>query len=339
MSASTNDLLVLRDLNVSFGGSPVVEHVNLTIGPAQTLGIVGESGCGKSVTMLALMGLIDAPGKVSAKQIMFDGHDLLTATAQQRRKIIGKDIAMIFQDPLVSLNPSYTVGFQIKETLSLHAGLSGKELHTQALALLDQVGIPDAKRRINSYPHQMSGGMNQRVMIAMAIACNPKLLIADEPTTALDVTIQAQIMDLLAQLQRERSMALVLISHDLALVSEVAQRVAVMYAGEIIEVGLALDIFERPHHPYTEALLAAIPGRNKQTKRFAALPGIVPGQNNRPQGCLFSPRCRYAIEQCQLARPDLEPLPTETLRVGQASQPEDLALVRCFQPLSVGNLS
>ncbi len=220
---------------MDFNGLPAVDRINLDVAPGEVVGVVGESGSGKSVTMMALMGLIDAPGKVSADEVTFDGKDLLKASPKERRKIIGKDIAMVFQDALTSLNPSYTVGYQIKEVLKLHEGLRGAALHQRALELLDQVGIPDAKSRIMSFPHQMSGGMNQRVMIAMAVACNPKLLIADEPTTALDVTIQAQIMELLVKLQKERGMALVLISHDLAVVSEVAQRVAVMYAGEVIE--------------------------------------------------------------------------------------------------------
>ncbi|MBV8260525.1 MAG: ABC transporter ATP-binding protein, partial [Paraburkholderia sp.] len=229
------ELLTIRNLAVDFNGLPAVDRVNLSVAPGEVLGIVGESGSGKSVTMMALMGLIDAPGKVTADSITFDGRDLLNATGKERRRIVGKDIAMVFQDALTSLNPSYTVGYQIKEVLKLHEGLRGSALRARALELLDQVGIPDAKNRIDNFPHQMSGGMNQRVMIAMAVACNPKLLIADEPTTALDVTIQAQIMELLVKLQKERGMALVLISHDLAVVSEVAQRVAVMYAGEIIE--------------------------------------------------------------------------------------------------------
>ena len=302
-----NPLLTIRNLAVTFGGAPAVDGVSLSIAPGEVVGVVGESGSGKSVTMMALMGLIDAPGIVTADEITFDGNDLLKASAKARRKIIGKDIAMVFQDALTSLNPSYTVGYQIKEVLKLHEGLRGAELDRRALELLDQVGIPDAKSRISAFPHQMSGGMNQRVMIAMAVACNPKLLIADEPTTALDVTIQAQIMDLLVKLQQERGMALVLISHDLAVVSQVAQRVAVMYAGEVIETNRVPDIFARPHHPYTEALLAAIPEHNRGAKRLAALPGMVPGRDDRPSGCLFAPRCKYVVEDCRKGRPALDP--------------------------------
>jgi dipeptide transport system ATP-binding protein len=320
-----SDLLTIRNLAVDFGGLAAVDRVNLNVAPGEVVGVVGESGSGKSVTMMALMGLIDAPGKVTADEISFDGKNLLTAAPKERRKIIGKDIAMVFQDALTSLNPSYTVGYQIKEVLKLHEGLRGDALNRRALELLDQVGIPDAKNRIGSFPHQMSGGMNQRVMIAMAVACNPKLLIADEPTTALDVTIQAQIMQLLVQLQKERGMALVLISHDLAVVSEVAQRVAVMYAGEIIETNRVPDIFAAPHHPYTEALLAAIPEHNVGAVRLAALPGLVPGRDDRPKGCLFAPRCKYVVDDCRKARPPLGGLPNH----------DDTVRVRCIKPLNL----
>ena len=321
---NTQDLLTLRNLAVDFNGLPAVDGVNLSVAPGEVLGIVGESGSGKSVTMMALMGLIDAPGKVTADSITFDGRDLLHATGRERRRIVGKDIAMVFQDALTSLNPSYTVGYQIKEVLRLHEGLRGAALHARALELLDQVGIPDARNRIESFPHQMSGGMNQRVMFAMAVACNPKLLIADEPTTALDVTIQAQIMELLVRLQKERGMALVLISHDLAVVSEVAQRVAVMYAGQIIETNRVPDIFAAPHHPYTEALLAAIPEHNKGARRLSALAGMVPGREDRPSGCLFAPRCKYRTGECDAARPALGLLPGHPA----ATQ------VRCIHPLN-----
>ncbi|MGF6611838.1 dipeptide transport system ATP-binding protein [Paraburkholderia sp. WSM4175] len=320
-----SNLLTIRNLAVNFGGLPAVDRINLDVAPGEVVGVVGESGSGKSVTMMALMGLIDAPGKVTADEITFDGKNLLKASAKQRRKVIGKDIAMVFQDALTSLNPSYTVGYQIKEVLKLHEGLRGAALEKRALELLDQVGIPDAKNRIGSFPHQMSGGMNQRVMIAMAIACNPKLLIADEPTTALDVTIQAQIMELLMRLQKDRGMALVLISHDLAVVSEVAQRVAVMYAGEVIETNKVPDIFAAPHHPYTEALLAAIPEHNVGAVRLAALPGMVPGRDDRPKGCLFAPRCKYVIDDCMKARPALAPLPAHA----------ELTRVRCIKPLNL----
>jgi dipeptide transport system ATP-binding protein len=320
-----SDLLTIRNLEVNFGGLQAVDRIDLSVQPGEVVGVVGESGSGKSVTMMALMGLIDAPGIVTADEITFDGKNLLKASARERRRIIGKDIAMVFQDALSSLNPSYTVGYQIKEVLKLQEGLRGDALNRRALELLDQVGIPDAKNRIGAFPHQMSGGMNQRVMIAMAVACNPKLLIADEPTTALDVTIQAQIMELLVALQKERGMALVLISHDLAVVSEVAQRVAVMYAGEIIETNHVPTIFSEPHHPYTEALLAAIPEHSRGAERLAALPGMVPGRDDRPSGCLFAPRCKYAIDECWKDRPDLFQL-----------DPVDPAVrARCIKPLNM----
>ncbi|GLU34209.1 ABC transporter ATP-binding protein [Trinickia caryophylli] len=318
------DLLTIRNLAVTFGGTPAVDGVDFSIAPGEVVGVVGESGSGKSVTMMALMGLIDAPGIVTADEISFDGKDLLRASGKARRKIVGKDIAMVFQDALTSLNPSYTVGYQIKEVLKLHEGLRGAALERRALELLELVGIPDAKNRIQAFPHQMSGGMNQRVMIAMAVACNPKLLIADEPTTALDVTIQAQIMDLLVALQKERGMALVLISHDLAVVSQVAQRVAVMYAGQVIETNDVPDIFAHPHHPYTEALLAAIPEHNLGARRLAALPGVVPGRDDRPKGCLFAPRCKYVVDDCWKGRPALAPL--DVRKEGMRA--------RCIKPLN-----
>jgi len=318
-----SNLLTIRDLSVSFDGMPAVSGVDFDLAPGEIVGVVGESGSGKSVTMLALMGLIDAPGKVSAQTIAFNGVDLLNATPRQKRSIVGRDVAMVFQDALSSLNPSYTVAYQIEEVLRVHEKLRGAALRSRALELLDQVGIPDPKQRAKAYPHQLSGGMNQRVMIAMAIACNPKLLIADEPTTALDVTIQAQIMDLLLSLQKERGMALVLISHDLAVVSEVAQRVAVMYAGEIIETNRVPDIFRQAHHPYTEALLAAIPEHNRGARRLSALRGMVPGRDDRPSGCWFAPRCDRADDACRAAHPAL----------AHIAGPIDVARVRCIKPI------
>jgi dipeptide transport system ATP-binding protein len=307
--------LTVRNLKVDFGGFPAVDGVDLDVGAGELLGIVGESGSGKSVAMLALMGLIDAPGRASADAMHFDGTDLLKMAPALRRRVIGKDIAMVFQDALNSLNPSHTVGDQVRESLRTHLGLRGAALQQRVLALFDQVEIPDAKRRLDAYPHQLSGGMNQRVMIAMAIACDPRLLIADEPTTALDVTIQAQVMDLLARLQRERGMSLVMITHDLAVVAEMAQRVAVMYAGQVVELGDVGAVLDAPRHPYTAALLAALPEHNRGARRLAALPGLVPGRHDRPRGCLFAPRCAQAQARCAAERPPL---------VGGA---------RCFFPL------
>ena len=299
-------LLNIKNLRVQFGNFPAVDGVDLSLDKGELLGIVGESGSGKSVTMLALMGLIDAPGRVTADAIEFQGRDLLKLSPRERRALIGRDVAMVFQDALTSLNPSYTVGAQIAEVLKAHLNLSGAAAKKRVVELLEQVEIPDAANRANAYPHQLSGGMNQRVMIAMAIACGPKLLIADEPTTALDVTIQAQIMALLLKLQREQGMGLIMITHDLAVVAEMAQRVAVMYAGQIVETGPVPDLFDAPRHPYTNALLAAIPEHNKGATRLSALPGIVPGALDRPTGCLLSPRCPRVHESCRIERPALE---------------------------------
>ncbi len=306
-------LLDIQGLTVEFGTEAApfkaVDGVDFAIDAGEIVGVVGESGSGKTVTALALMGLIDFPGRVRAKTMRFAGHDLATMSVRQRRALIGKDIAMIFQDPLASLNPCFTVAFQLMETLRIHG--THEERHdratrrARALSLLEQVEIPDAAARLDAYPHQLSGGMAQRVMIAMAIACNPRLLIADEPTTALDVTVQAQVLALLARLQRERDMALILITHDLALVAETAQRVVVMYAGQEVETGPVPEVFETPRHPYTQALLAALPEHNEDNARLKAIPGMVPGQHDRPTGCLLSPRCAYALDRCRREVPPL----------------------------------
>jgi dipeptide transport system ATP-binding protein len=303
-------LLDISNLRVEFGSpaAPVtaVDGIDLGIGAGEVVGIVGESGSGKSVASLALMGLIDYPGRVSAERMAFDGRDLLTMRDRERRGLLGKDIAMIFQDPASSLNPCFTVAFQLIETLRVHEGRASKQaLRARALALLRQVDIPDPERRLDAYPHQLSGGMSQRVMVAMAIACNPRLLIADEPTTALDVTVQAQILELLLRLQRERGMALLLITHDLAVVAQTAQRVVVMYAGQVMETGSVPRIFEAPRHPYTQALLAALPEHNVGRARLQTIAGVVPGQHERPSGCLLHPRCPYATGHCRAVRPAL----------------------------------
>ncbi|NEX61741.1 ABC transporter ATP-binding protein [Noviherbaspirillum galbum] len=302
-------LLEIKNLKVEFGAAATpftaVDGLDLSVEAGEVVGIVGESGSGKSVTSLALMGLIDYPGRVKADAMRFDGQDLLAMTEQRRRALLGKDIAMIFQDPMTSLNPSYSVAYQLIETLRVHEGGSARELRAKALALLRQVDIPDAERRLDAYPHQLSGGMCQRVMVAMAIACNPRLLIADEPTTALDVTVQAQILDLLVGLQRERGMALMLITHDLSVVAQTAHRVVVMYAGQVMETGRVPDIFHAPRHPYTQALLSALPEHNAGRARLQTIPGVVPGLHDRPAGCLLHPRCRYAVADCRAARPGL----------------------------------
>jgi dipeptide transport system ATP-binding protein len=296
-------LLTLKNLSVTFGQFKAVDNISYQVEEGEVLGIVGESGSGKSVSSLSVMGLIDYPGKVQADELTFNGQDLLAMPEKQRRQLTGSDIAMIFQDPMTSLNPCFTVGYQIIEALKTHQGGSKRELKNRAIELLTLVGIPAPESRLNSYPHQLSGGMSQRVMIAMAIACNPRLLIADEPTTALDVTIQAQIIDLLIELQRREKMGLVLITHDLALVAEVAHRVIVMYAGQVVESGPASEVFSQPKHPYTQALLASLPESSAGKERLDALPGVVPGQYDRPKGCLLSPRCPYATDRCREEAP------------------------------------
>ena len=318
------NLLDIKNLSVRFGDAnavPVVDGLDLSVAKGEVLAIVGESGSGKSVTMMALMGLIDAPGIVSADSLQFDGTDMLRLKGRQRRHIVGKDLSMVFQDPMTALNPSFTVGFQIEEVLRQHLGLKGAAARQRALELLERVEIPAPASRLDAYPHQLSGGMSQRVAIAMAIAAEPKLLIADEPTTALDVTIQAQIMELLLNLQREQGMGLVLITHDLAVVAETAQRVCVMYAGQAVEIGNVPALFNAPTHPYTEALLRAIPEHSQGERRLATLPGIVPGRYDRPQGCLLSPRCPYVQQHCRDQRPALEP--------------HERGAVRCFYPLNL----
>jgi dipeptide transport system ATP-binding protein len=300
-------LLEIENLSVEFpsqnGVMHAVDGISLSLEEGEVLGIVGESGSGKSVTMMALMGLVAYPGRVKADKLRFAGHDLLKLSQGERNKLIGKDVAMIFQEPTTSLNPCFTIGFQITETLRLHLGMDKKAATRKAIELLEQVGINSPESRLKAYPHQLSGGMNQRVMIAMAIACNPRLLIADEPTTALDVTIQAQILDLLRSLQKERGMALVLITHNMGVVSEMAQRIAVMYAGQIMEEQSAHALFNTPQHPYTEALLSALPERSDGSARLATIPGMVPGLYDRPKGCLFAPRCAYATEHSRNERP------------------------------------
>ena len=302
-------LLDVKELSVHFGDEKApfkaVDRISYQVNQGEVLGIVGESGSGKSVSSLAVMGLIDFPGRVSAKGLEFEGKDLLSLPPKEKRELVGADIAMIFQDPMTSLNPAYTVGFQIMEAIKAHQGGSKKERHERTLELLRLVGIPDPESRIDVYPHQLSGGMSQRVMIAMAIACKPRLLIADEPTTALDVTIQAQIVDLLLELQQKECMSLILITHDLALVAEAAHRIIVMYAGQVVEEGRAEDIFREPKHPYTQALLRSLPEFAEGKSRLQSLPGVVPGKYDRPQGCLLNPRCPYATDLCRTVEPEL----------------------------------
>jgi dipeptide transport system ATP-binding protein len=294
-------LLEIDELSVEFatshGAFRAVDRVSLAVDTGDIVAIVGESGSGKSVAMLAVMGLLPWTAKVTAKRLAFDGTHLLGLSRRQRRAIIGKDLAMIFQEPMSSLNPCFTVGFQLGEALGAHLRLDRKQRRDRSIALLEAVGIPDAERRLRSFPHQLSGGMNQRVMIAIALSCRPKLIIADEPTTALDVTIQAQILDLLLDLQRETGTALALITHDMGVVAETAERVAVFYAGQKVEEQDVGPLFGDPHHPYTAAVLAALPER-AVGRRLPAIGGVVPGQYDRPTGCLFSPRCGFATELC-----------------------------------------
>ena len=302
-------LLDVKELSVHFGDKntpfKAVDRISYQVAQGEVLGIVGESGSGKSVSSLAIMGLIDHPGRVSAESLQFENTNLLTLESKAKRQLIGDDVAMIFQDPMTSLNPAYTVGFQIMEALKTHEGGTKKTRKDRTLELLRLVGIPDPESRIDVYPHQLSGGMSQRVMIAMAIACRPKLLIADEPTTALDVTIQAQIMELLLELQKKECMSLILITHDLALVAEAADRIIVMYAGQIVEEGTAKDIFREPKHPYTQALLRSLPEFAEGKSRLESLQGVVPGKYDRPTGCLLNPRCPYATEYCRQVEPQL----------------------------------
>ena len=319
-------LLEIENLSVEFptsgGVLKAVDGIHMTINEGDVVGVVGESGSGKSVTMLALMGLVGYPGRVTADKLNFDGSDLLSMSESERRRITGNDIAMVFQEPMTSLNPCFTVGFQIMETLNVHEGGTRAMRKERTIELLDQVGIPAPATRLSAYPHQLSGGMNQRVMIAMAIACNPRLLIADEPTTALDVTIQKQILDLLFKLQDERNMALVLITHDMAVVAETAQRVVVMYEGQMVEERTADDLFASPRHPYTSALLDALPERGIGLRRLPTIPGVVPGLSDRPDGCLFNPRCSIVTDHCHTQAPTFEGV------AGNA--------VRCHTPLQSG---
>jgi dipeptide transport system ATP-binding protein len=302
-------LLEIENLTVEFkthsGAFRAVDHVSLKVDESEVLAIVGESGSGKSVAMLAVMGLLPWTATVTADRIQFDGHDFLTIKPEQRRQIIGKDMAMIFQEPMTSLNPCFTVEFQLVEAMRTHLDLNKAECRKRAIGLLEEVGIPSPESRLTSFPHQLSGGMSQRVMIAMALACHPKLLIADEPTTALDVTIQAQILDVLVRLQREKSMGLVLITHSMGVVAETAQRVSVHYAGQKVEEQDVENLFAHPRHPYTAALLAALPERSNG-RRLQSIPGVVPGQFDRPKGCLFSPRCQMVQDLCRTTPPTFE---------------------------------
>jgi oligopeptide/dipeptide ABC transporter ATP-binding protein len=305
---TTDAILELRNLKTHFhtpeGVVKAVDGVSYSLKAGETLGIVGESGCGKSVTALSILGLIpQPPGLISGDGIFFAGQDLTQLRGHELRKIRGNQISMIFQEPMTSLNPVLTVGFQIAEAITRHQGLSRKDALTKASDMLDLVGIPLPRQRVKEYPHQLSGGMRQRAMIAMALSCNPKILLADEPTTALDVTIQAQILDLMLQLKDETGTAIILITHDLGLVAETCERVIVMYAGKVVEQAPVDDIFDNPLHPYTVGLLRSIPKlrtspRHGMRTRLQEIPGMVPSLHRLPQGCPFNPRCPDAMTTC-----------------------------------------
>ncbi len=306
-------LLVVEDLEVRFWTSRGIVHavngVSFDIAPGETLGIVGESGCGKSVTSLAMLGILPRAGRVTAGSARFDGNELTSMSDSELRSIRGRQIAMIFQDPMTSLNPVLTIGRQLREPLETHLGMNKKEALARAAELLDQVGIPNARARLRDYPHQFSGGMRQRAMIAMALACEPKLLIADEPTTALDVTIQAQILDLLRALVSERDSALIMITHDLGVVAGICERVEVMYAGTFVESGPAEQIFGTPRHPYTLGLLESVPRLDvRRSVALNPIPGTPRNMLSPPTSCPFAPRCRYREDRCDKELPLLEEL-------------------------------
>jgi oligopeptide/dipeptide ABC transporter ATP-binding protein len=305
------DLIQVENLCTSFftpeGEVRAIDGVSFEIGEGKTLGMVGESGCGKSVTSLSIMRLIPSPpGKIVGGEILYRGRDLLKLSNEEMRKIRGNEISMVFQEPMTSLNPVFTVGNQIGEAIRLHQGLGAKETRQKTIEMLRLVKIADPESRVDSYPHQLSGGMRQRVMIAMALSCHPSLLIADEPTTALDVTIQAQILELMKELQQKMGMALLLITHDLGVVAERADDVAIMYAGKVVERARAGEIFTRPLHPYTVGLLNSLPGTGaKKKKRLDAIPGVVPSPLRLPSGCRFRDRCSRAAEMCAESEPQL----------------------------------
>jgi len=303
-------LLEVRDLRTSFflegGEARAVDGISFTLDAGAVLGMVGESGCGKSVTALSLMRLVPAPGRIVGGEVVFDGRNLLALDEHAMRAVRGAGLAMIFQEPMTALNPVFTVGNQIAEAVRLHRPVSRRAAWERTVELLDEVGIPDPARRAHAYPHQLSGGMRQRVMIAMAISCEPRVLVADEPTTALDVTIQAEILDLLGALRARRRMALLLITHDLGVVAQQADEVAIMYAGRIVEYATVFDVFDHPLHPYTQALFRSIPGIAGHRARLEAIPGQVPDLLRLPSGCAFRDRCPRAIDECAAAVPPLE---------------------------------
>jgi peptide/nickel transport system ATP-binding protein/oligopeptide transport system ATP-binding protein len=322
MGTENHFLLKMRGLHTYFftdeGVAKAVDGVDLELEDGGTIGLVGESGCGKTVTALSIMRLIpDPPGKIVQGEIAFNGTDLLTLSEAEMRKIRGRSISMIFQEPMTSLNPVFQIGDQISEVLRLHERMSRKEAWNRSIEMLKMVGIPAPERRVGEYPHQLSGGMRQRAMIAMALACSPKLMIADEPTTALDVTIQAQILELINLLQQEKGMSVILITHNLGVIAETARRVAVMYAGRIVEYTDVRSIFSSPKHPYTQGLLKSIPRLDEhhgRKERLEAIPGLVPSLLDLPKGCKFSNRCKYVFDRCVEEPPLIETVPRHLVR-------------------------
>ncbi|MEV0318790.1 ABC transporter ATP-binding protein [Streptomyces sp. NPDC050658] len=324
MSPTSPTLLEVRDLHVEFrtrdGVAKAVNGVDYSVSEGETLAVLGESGSGKSVTAQAIMGILDMPpGKITGGEIVFQGQDLLKLKEEERRKTRGAGMAMIFQDALSSLNPVLSVGAQLGEMYVVHQGMSKKDARAKAVELMDRVRIPAAKERVGQYPHQFSGGMRQRIMIAMALALEPKLIIADEPTTALDVTVQAQVMDLLAELQRELHMGLILITHDLGVVADVADNIAVMYAGRIVEKAPVHEIYRRPAHPYTRGLLDSIPRLDQKGQELFAIKGLPPNLMNIPPGCAFNPRCPMAQDICRTDVPPLAQVTYEGLTADRRS--------------------
>ncbi len=304
-----DSLLEMKDLCVAFGDKnnqvQVINHLNLKLEKGKTLGLVGESGSGKSVTSLSIMRLHDESTTHMSGEILFDGKNILSMTEKEMQDIRGNKISMIFQEPMTALNPIQTCGKQIMESVRLHEKVSSKEAKERGLEMLRLCGIPAPEHRMNEYPHQMSGGMRQRIMIAIALICNPNLLIADEPTTALDVTIQAQILDLINNLKKKLGTSIIMITHDMGIVAECCDEVAVMYAGEVVEQGKVQQIFNHPHHPYTKGLLNSIPKLEGNGDRMEVIPGMVPNINRMPEGCRFHPRCKYADELCEKQKPQL----------------------------------
>ena len=315
---SAEGLLTINNLVTQFklddGLLTAVDHVSFSCNKGETLGIVGESGCGKSVTAFSILNLVPPPGKITNGEILFENENLLDKNRRKMQKIRGKDISMIFQEPMTSLHPVFSIGSQITETLKIHLKMTGSEAKERAIELLRTVKIPNPEQRFREYPHQLSGGMRQRVMIAVALSCNPKLLICDEPTTALDVTVQAQILRLINKIKNAFNMSVIIITHDLAVVSEIAQRVIVMYAGRIFEESIQSDIFMKPLHPYTEALLKSIPSSGGTGERLYMIRGMVPNLLKKNYGCMFAPRCDYAEERCYKAEPALTEIGARKVR-------------------------